>query len=99
MTTTETLTSAETLTLIEGNFSPVEAKEILMNIFSTKINFHKVKNFSSQERYGIDDEKAQKRILELILSVEKIKQVIAEAKESNRNLVITSQINIELAED
>jgi len=99
MTTTETLTSAETLTLIEGNFSPVEAKEILMNIFSTKINFHKIKNFSSQERYGIDDETAQKRILELILSVEKIKQVIAEAKESNRNLVITSQINIELAED
>ena len=35
----------EQLNLIEGNFSDEEAKEILMNIISTKIHFHEMKNF------------------------------------------------------
>jgi hypothetical protein len=33
------MNNIEKLNLIEGRFSDEEAKEILMNIFSTKINF------------------------------------------------------------
>lgn len=34
----------EKLTLIEGDFSFDEAKKILNSIFSSKINFHNIKN-------------------------------------------------------
>ena len=50
------------LKLIEGKFLHDEAKEILRNIFSAKINFHQMKNFSSQERFGKDDKTAVKKI-------------------------------------
>lgn len=89
----------ETLTLIEGNFSEEEAREILMNIFSAKINFHRLRNFSSQERFGKHDELAQKRIPELKKEVEKVLRVVSEAKSQNKRLIITSEIAIYLSDD
>ena len=41
------MNKTENLNLIEGNFSIEEAKEILMNIFLTKIHFHEMKNFEN----------------------------------------------------
>jgi hypothetical protein len=34
------------LSLIEGAFNTEEAKEVLMNIFATKIQFHDMRNFN-----------------------------------------------------
>ncbi|PIF62615.1 MULTISPECIES: hypothetical protein [Flavobacterium] len=89
----------ENLTLIDGNFSEVEAKEILISIFSSKINFHKIKNWSSQERYGEDDEIAQKRIPELKNEIEKLQKILSEAKAKNKRLLVSSQINISLIDN
>jgi hypothetical protein len=86
------------LNLIEGNFSDEEAKEILMNIFLTKIHFHEMKNFSSQERFGKQDEIATKRIPLLKKETEKMLQIMSEAKLKNKKLLITSEINISLLE-
>jgi len=61
----------EKLTLIEGKFTGEETKEILTSIFSSKINFHNLKNWSSNERYGKDDEIAIKRISVLKKQIEK----------------------------
>ena len=58
------MTKTENLTLIEGIFLAEEARDILINIFSTKINFHELKNFSSLEKHGKEDKTAQKRIFE-----------------------------------
>lgn len=55
----------EKLILIEGVFKNDEARELLMNIFSAKLTFHHQNNFSSRERFGKDDETAQKRVPEL----------------------------------
>jgi hypothetical protein len=52
----------EKLKLIEGEFSFNEAKDILTSMFNSKINFHKIQNWSSQERFGKDDETAQMKI-------------------------------------
>lgn len=87
----------EKLTLIEGTFSDEEAKEILMNIFSTKINFHEVKNFSSIERFGEVDATAQKRIPDLKREVEKLTKILAEARATNKQITINSEINISLS--
>ena len=93
------MNKTEKLNLIEGNFSDVEAKDILMNIFSSKINFHQLKNFSSQERFGKDDETAKKRIPELKVEIERLKQILSEAKAKNKTLVISSEINISFSND
>ena len=87
----------EKLTLIEGNFSEEEAKEILMSIFSNKIQFHETKNFSSLERYGIQDEIASNRIPALKKELEKMKEILNMAK--NKKLMINSEIHISLSKD
>lgn len=86
------------LTLIEGSFTAEEAKEILLNIFSTKINFHDMKNFSSQERFGMEDEIAKIRIPKLKNEIENVLQMVLEANLNKNKLMITSEINISLSE-
>ena len=89
----------EKLTLIEGNFSFDEAKEILISMFSSKINFHNIQNWSSQERFGKDDETAQKKVRLLKNEIEKLEEIILNAKSQNKKLVIKSEIIISLKED
>lgn len=89
----------EKLSLIEGDFSFDEAKEILMSMFSSKINFHNIKNWSSQERFGKDDAIAQKRIPALRNDMKKLEGILSEAKAKNKKLVVSSEINISLLED
>lgn len=86
----------EKLNLINGNFSSEEAKEILMNVFLTKVRFHEVKNFSSQVRFGKDDETAKIRIPQLKEELEKVLKIVSEAETANKKMIITSEINISL---
>ena len=86
------------LTLIEGSFTAEEAKEILLNMYSTKINFHEMKNFSSQERFGMEDEIAQNRIPKLKNEIENVLQLVSVADLNKNKLIITSEINISLSE-
>ena len=89
----------EKLKLIEGEFSFYEAREILTSMFNSKINFHNIQNWSSQERYGKDDETAQKKIPLLKNEIEKLEEIILEAKTNNKKLVINSEINISLKDN
>jgi hemerythrin superfamily protein len=93
------MNSNKKLQLIEGEFSFNEAKEILTSMFVSKINFHNIQNWSSQERYGKDDETAQKKIPLLKNEIEKLEEIILEAKANNKKLVINSEITISLKED
>ncbi len=93
------MNKTETLTLINGNFTNDEAREILMNMFSSKINFHTVKNWSSQERCGQEDEIAQKKIPALRNEIKKLERILAEAKANNKKIVLSSEINISILED
>jgi hypothetical protein len=93
------MNNPEKLVLIEGIFLEEEAKDILMNIFSAKINFHQLKNLGAHERYGKDDATAKERIPQLKAEVEKLQQLLSEAKGSSRRLAIHSEISISLVED
>ncbi len=90
------LFKAEKLKLIEGDFSCQEAKELLLNIFSTKINFHKLKNFSSQERTGSSDIATLKRLNELQKEAEKLNNFIKQVEKTNCRISITSSINLNI---
>jgi hypothetical protein len=92
------MNKTEKLTLIEGTFSNEEAKEILMNLFSAKIDFHELKNFSSIERFGEVDATAQKRIPQLKQEVEKLTKLLAEANTSKKQITINSEIILSISE-
>lgn len=92
------MNKTEKLTLIEGTFSNEEVKEILMNLFSTKIDFHELKNFSSIERFGEVDATAQKRIPQLKQEVEKLTKLLAEANTSKKRITINSEIILSISE-
>jgi hypothetical protein len=90
--------NTKTLKIIDGNYTFEEAKEILMSMFLSKINFHNLKNWSAQERFGKLDETAQIRIPELRKEMQKLEEILMEAKANNKKLVISSEINISMTE-
>lgn len=82
--------------LIKGDFTPAEAFEIISFLISTKINFHNLQNFSKQIRFNINDEASLKRIQELEISKESIKELVKMAKANGKSLRLKSTISIEL---
>jgi len=86
-----------TFTLINGEFLPRESHEILYSVFKSKINFHKMRNFSFQERFGTEDQTALKRIAELEHTLELISKVINSAEKTGYQMKIKSDIMIELS--
>lgn len=90
------MNKTQKLSFIEGTFNDTEAKEILINVFTAKINFHQVKNFSSQERFGKVDNFAAKRIIELRKGLEEALELVKEAQEKQLHLQLSSEITITL---
>lgn len=85
------------LTLVDGNFTPNEAQEALISLFTSKIQFHQMQNLSSKERLGVEDERAKKRIPELLESKRVISEIIQEANDKNMKVIITATVNIKLS--
>ena len=52
-------------TLVKGSFSAAEAKEVLLNLVESKLRFHSIKNFSTQELQGVNCPVAAARMPEL----------------------------------
>lgn len=82
--------------LLRGKYSAEEAKEIISNFITQKINFHNMRNYSSQIRYERPDENSLIRIEELKESRKSLMELINTAKEEGRTLKIDSTITIEL---
>lgn len=86
------------LQIIDGSYTIDDAKEILMNMFLSKINYHNIKNWSAHERFGKPDEIAQIRIPALRNEIKKLEEILKEAKTENKKLVISSEISISFIE-
>lgn len=93
------LIETESFNLIAGQFTEEEAKDIIMQVFLKKINFHERKDFSSLERYEKGDKKAQERILVLKREMERANEVIASSKAKNKILSISAEIKITWLKD
>ncbi|MDN4164439.1 hypothetical protein QWY31_02945 [Cytophagales bacterium LB-30] len=89
-------TQTKELKLINGDFSPVQAEEIVNELIAKKINFNTLKNFSSQVRFGHDDEYALQRVEELNEALETFHELLQDAKTQGKNLRIRSGISIDL---
>lgn len=86
------------LKLIDGVYQPAEAKEMLMSIFSDKINFLKIKNWSSVERTGKSDSYALNRIEQLSQSSKIFAELVSNAQMLHKKLVIKGHIEVSLEE-
>ena len=82
--------------LIEGDFSVEEAKNMLMSLITSKINFHNLNSFSDYVRFNKDPEKLEKRIAELASTREEILTLMDDAEKKGMKLTIKSTITIEL---
>jgi isocitrate dehydrogenase len=65
--------------LISGSFDMDQARELLLNLLTDKINFHNRRNFSAQERTGQTDPVSEVRIAELTMARERLIQELHRA--------------------
>jgi hypothetical protein len=89
-------TLPQSFELILGSFSAEDAKEILMNLITGKIDFHKKRSFSNEIRFGEPDAYSENRINQLTLSKNRIYDLIELASAQNALLNIKSNIEIDL---
>jgi hypothetical protein len=80
--------------LVDGQFSPSEAINILYALFDSKIKFHQLESFRILEKNSGNVEHHEKRILELNKAYASVKDIIRNASNDNMNLEIHCGIEI-----
>ncbi|MFN5345691.1 MAG: hypothetical protein ACK44N_01950 [Bacteroidota bacterium] len=93
------MNNKEKVTLINDSFTNEEAKDLLIHLFKSPINFYNIKNWSSQEKYKKDDAISQERIPALKKEIEKIQAIILKSKKEKKKIVVSSEINISLIDE
>lgn len=84
--------------LVEGEFEPNDARNILMSLFNSKIDYHQLDSFSNNIRHGKDVTFSQNKIKALSQSIESIKEIIQEANLTGKHLKIEGVIQISLVD-
>jgi hypothetical protein len=84
------------VSLIDGQFEPKEAIDILHNLISQKVNFHLVRNFNSEIRFGKKSDKSLERIKALKEANIEIQEIIEKAAKKGYRLSVKANIQIEL---
>lgn len=80
--------------LIDGSFTPAEAKEVIINLLESKIQFHSRENFSSEIRYGKENQKSIGRRDQLLETKKNFSDFISSVP-IGQQLHISSVITIE----
>jgi hypothetical protein len=93
------MNKVEKVSLIEGDFSDIEAREVLVNLYLTKIRFHEMKNFSSKERFGKEDKNSLDKIAELKTTLKKINEFITEVSLNKQRIIINATIALSVSEN
>jgi hypothetical protein len=89
----------EKITLINDSFTNEEAKDLLIQLFKSPINFYTIKNWSSQEMYRKEGSNSIEQIPALKNEMEKIQAIILKSKKEKKKIVVNSEINISLVDE
>jgi adenine C2-methylase RlmN of 23S rRNA A2503 and tRNA A37 len=81
--------------LIQGDFSPQDAKTVLMSVINSKINFHNLNAFSEFVKNNEDCEISKRRISVLSSSIKDINKLLEESERNGKRLKINGDITIE----
>ena len=79
--------------LINSFFSKQEATELILGLVNYKIELHSNKLFSTQVKYGVEDEESKYRLDRLTLSRDQIQAFLNETEDTHFKL--TAEIKIE----
>jgi hypothetical protein len=81
--------------LVDGEFSPMQASDLLNALIDQKINYHKIENLQHWEQDHNNDPKPYlNRISELEKEKKAINQYISDLKKQGKKLKIHSILNI-----
>jgi hypothetical protein len=86
----------EKFAMVKGKFTAGDAKEVLLSLINHKINFHELKNFSAEERFGKKDKHSLERVKELREMKSRVLELIDEAEKKGQQLRIDSLVKIGL---
>ena len=81
--------------LIKGDFSPQNAKSILMDVINSKISFHNLNMFSKFVKNSEVCESSKQRVSELSNISDDIIKLIKDSEEKGMTLRISGDITIE----
>lgn len=96
MNTTEVKTEVQ---LIDGVFTPSEAKDVINALIKEKINFHKIHRLSIWEGNENDDTTFDdSRVSQLLREKENFKDVYKEAMLSGKRIKINGILDIEFVD-
>ena len=87
------------LKLIDGNFTPEEANEILLDLIASKIRHHNLKILSIKEHSNGDVSHSEKRIEKLKKVNQSLKKIITYAQQEKLHLKVESFIQVELVNE
>jgi hypothetical protein len=83
-----------TFKLVDGKFSPKEARKILMELIQNKINFHSREIQMMEEHNEGTTTRSQKRVEQLKKSAETLKKVLLQADDKGLQLKVKGTIEI-----
>lgn len=89
------LLKPQTIKLIDGNFTPAEAKEVMVDMLSSKIKFHTNKNFSKEEMEGEPCKNSIRRMKELAAARLDVAEVMNFAMSEGLKVKIKANIEVE----
>jgi hypothetical protein len=85
--------------LIKGDFSPQNAKSILMDVINSKISFHNLNMFSKFVKNSEVCESSKQRVSELSNISADIIKLIKDSEEKGMTLRISGDITIEFIKE
>ena len=81
--------------LVDGNFSPSEAQDVINSLIDVKINFHKLQRLTvCIHKEDSDTQYLNSRMIELLEAGKEASSFIAKAREAGKDLKITGHLNI-----
>ncbi|MEO5999958.1 MAG: hypothetical protein ABIN89_24175 [Chitinophagaceae bacterium] len=84
--------------LIHGTFTASEATQVLFDLINSKIHFHSMENFSSQERFGKDMPNSKRRIQALKKVRGSLKKIFDVAEKKKLKLQMDGFVEITILE-
>lgn len=82
--------------LLDGTFSPDEARQILLSLVKSKIDFHNMEKLSNEERFGRDIAHSERRLAALRELHETLRTVCQSAAEHAQRVQVNGWIEIAL---
>ncbi|CAN5910008.1 hypothetical protein BH11VER1_BH11VER1_09900 [soil metagenome] len=82
--------------LLDGSFNPDDAKQVLLSLVTSKIDFHHREKFSNEERFGSDVAHSERRLIELQQLHETLRTLCQSAADTGMCVKVNGWIEIEL---